>query len=303
MVQSPIYDGAGRAGLYSSKARESSHPGPAVMRVGNHLAVACLFFGAAFAAFVSGSLDQRVGNLFFFGLIPAIGFYAGGHAVGQLLVFGVVLCDLCFRYAVHLISGLLSWAGTQGSQTRPGAPAPNGAGRIDSRRHFRSRAVELIFSDRSDEGPCMAQSSDFPMTTNFRSVTCCSRVLRRLVIIGLFLTTFGFGWLGVYDAPPDSQREAAAPTIDAVVERIIGVESYGDPNAKNKRSSATGLGQFLDETWLDMIRAHRPDLAKGRSQDEILELRRDAKVAREITARFTQRNAEMLRKRGLPVTP
>jgi hypothetical protein len=152
----------------------------------------------------------------------------------------------------------------------------------------------------------MAQSSDFPMTTNFRSVTCCSRVLRRLVIIGLFLTTFGFGWLGGYDAywPPDSQREkTAGPTIDAVVERIIGVESHGDPNAKNKRSSATGLGQFLDETWLDMIRAHRPDLAKGRSQAEILELRRDAKIAREITARFTERNAEMLRKRGLPVTP
>jgi hypothetical protein len=117
---------------------------------------------------------------------------------------------------------------------------------------------------------------------------------------------FGFGWLGVYDAygPPDSLREeAVAPTIDAVVERIIGVESHGDPNAKNKRSSATGLGQFLDETWLDMIRGHRPDLAKGRSQSEILELRRDAEVAREITARFTQRNAEMLRKRGLPVTP
>jgi hypothetical protein len=122
----------------------------------------------------------------------------------------------------------------------------------------------------------------------------------------VFLTAFGFGWLGGYDVywPPDSQREEAAePTIDAVVERIIGVESHGDPNAKNKRSSATGLGQFLDETWLDMIRAHRPDLAKGRSQDEILELRRDAKVARELTARFTQRNVEMLRKRGLPVTP
>jgi hypothetical protein len=137
-------------------------------------------------------------------------------------------------------------------------------------------------------------------------VTCCSRALRRRIIIGVFLMAFGFGWLGVYDAygPPDFQREEApAPTIDVVVERIIGVESHGDPNAKNKRSSATGLGQFLDETWLDMIRAHRPDLAKGRSQDEILELRRDAKVAREITARFTQRNVEMLRKRSLPVTP
>jgi len=52
-----------------------------------------------------------------------------------------------------------------------------------------------------------------------------------------------------------------------------------------------------------MIRAHRPDLAKDRTQVEILELRRDAKIAREITARFTKRNAEMQRKRGLPVTP
>jgi hypothetical protein len=145
------------------------------------------------------------------------------------------------------------------------------------------------------------------MTTNFGSVTCLSRVLGRLIIMCVSLTTFGFGWLGGYDGywPPDSQREepTAVPPINAVVERIIGVESDGDPNAKNKRSSATGLGQFLDETWLDMIRAHRPDLAKGRSQAEILELRRDAKVAGEITTRFTERNAAMLRRRGLPVTP
>jgi hypothetical protein len=145
------------------------------------------------------------------------------------------------------------------------------------------------------------------MTTNFGSMTCCRLVLRRLFIMGMSLSAFSLVWLGGYDAywPPDSQREApiARPAIDTVVERIIGVESNGDPNAKNKRSSATGLGQFLDETWLDMIRAHRPDLAKEHSQSEILELRRDAKVAREITARFTERNAEMLRKRGLPVTP
>jgi hypothetical protein len=48
-----------------------------------------------------------------------------------------------------------------------------------------------------------------------------------------------------------------------------------------------------------MISAHRPDLAKGRSQAEILELRRDAKIAREITARFTERNAAVLSKRGV----
>jgi hypothetical protein len=133
------------------------------------------------------------------------------------------------------------------------------------------------------------------------------RGLRPLIIIGMLLAAFSFGGLGGSDSywPPDSRRQepTAGAAIDAVVDRIIRVESDGDPNAKNKRSSATGLGQFLDETWLDMIRAHRPDLAKGRSRDEILELRRDAKVAREITARFTERNAGMLRKRGLPVTP
>jgi hypothetical protein len=47
-------------------------------------------------------------------------------------------------------------------------------------------------------------------------------------------------------------------TLDTLVDRIIGIESEGDANAKNKKSSATGLGQFLNETWLDMIRAYRP---------------------------------------------
>lgn len=89
----------------------------------------------------------------------------------------------------------------------------------------------------------------------------------------------------------------------AIVERIIEVESAGDVNAKNKRTSATGLGQFLDETWLDLIRAYRPDLSRGRNTDEILELRRDATLNREITIRFVERNAATLKRRGLPVTP
>ena len=90
------------------------------MRTGNHLAIVCLFCGAAFAAFVSGSLEQRIGNLFCFGLLPVISFYAGSHVLGQLLVFGVELCDLCFRCAVRLISVLLSWAGTHVSNLTGG---------------------------------------------------------------------------------------------------------------------------------------------------------------------------------------
>jgi hypothetical protein len=44
-------------------------------------------------------------------------------------------------------------------------------------------------------------------------------------------------------------------------------------------------------------------LVKDRSEGEILEMRRDAGLAREITLRFTERNARILRNRGLPVTP
>jgi hypothetical protein len=63
-----------------------------------------------------------------------------------------------------------------------------------------------------------------------------------------------------------------------------------------------GLGQFLDETWLDLMRAYRPDLARGRSERETLDLRREPKLTREIIMRFVARNIEMLRQRRLPVT-
>src|SRR5262245_16766656 len=125
MGRAPIYNGINRARLYSSNARGSPQPGPAVMRAGNHLAVVCLFFGAAFAAFVSGSLEQRLGNLFSFGLMPAVGFYVGGHILGQLLMFGVQLCDIimarCFRYLVRLLNDLLSWQGRMSQTGWPGA--------------------------------------------------------------------------------------------------------------------------------------------------------------------------------------
>jgi hypothetical protein len=250
------------------------------MRAGKYLAVICLFFGGALAAFVSGSLEPRLGNLFCFGLMPAVGFYVGGYVLGQLLVFGVKLCDTimarCSHYATQSANAFITRASAHLSKwladdvhTKPNADGPNGDGfGLEVRRGWRSWS---------------------------------------LIVAAVSLTAVGLGCL--VTAPSywklHSQHEAwtTATAIQAVVEQIIGVESDGDPNAKSKRSSATGLGQFLDETWLYMISAHRPDLAKGRSQADILELRRDAKIAREITALFTERNAELLSKRGLPVTP
>jgi hypothetical protein len=94
-------------------------------------------------------------------------------------------------------------------------------------------------------------------------------------------------------------------TIDVrdLVERIIKVESAGLANKKNKLSSATGAGQFLDDTWLEAVRKHRRDLTHGRRDKELLELRRDAELSREIITRLIEQYAATLRKRGLPLTP
>jgi Transglycosylase SLT domain len=131
------------------------------------------------------------------------------------------------------------------------------------------------------------------------------RGIRRFMLAGLLLTAFGLGWFGggsIIRYFDKRDELAASAAVNAVVEKIIAVESNGDPNAKSSRSSALGLGQFLDETWLDLIRTYRPDLISGRSETETLELRREAKLAREMTTRLVERNVAMLRQRGLPVT-
>ena len=52
-----------------------------------------------------------------------------------------------------------------------------------------------------------------------------------------------------------------------------------------------------------MTATYRPDLAQGRSHSEILELRHDPALMREITARLVDHNAKILGHRNLPVTP
>jgi hypothetical protein len=101
---------------------------------------------------------------------------------------------------------------------------------------------------------------------------------------------------------PSDRATIEAIDVKALVERIIKVESNGIPNAKNKLSSATGAGQFLDDTWLEAVRKHRRDLTKGRSDKELLELRLDAELTKEIITLLVEQYAGTLRKRGLPLT-
>jgi hypothetical protein len=129
--------------------------------------------------------------------------------------------------------------------------------------------------------------------------------LRSVATIGALVVALGLGGWSTAALVRflNSGIELTGPAaVNALVDRIISAESGNRFDAINKASSAAGAGQFIEATWLDLIRVHRPELAKIKTKAETLDLRREPKIAREMTTRFVERNAAMLRKRGLPVT-
>lgn len=99
----------------------------------------------------------------------------------------------------------------------------------------------------------------------------------------------------------DSSKAETGNPVHDTVNRIIGAESSGNPNAKNTKSSAEGLGQFIDSTWFYMVRKYRPDIANGKTNAQLKALKRDPAIAREMTTRYVEENAALLKKHGFPV--
>lgn len=91
-------------------------------------------------------------------------------------------------------------------------------------------------------------------------------------------------------------------------------ESSLDPKAKAQTSSATGLFQFLDQTWFEVMKSDGARLGYGRYADaittnangdltiadkrlreEVLKLRENPAVAADMAAAFTQNNGAYLK--------
>lgn len=91
---------------------------------------------------------------------------------------------------------------------------------------------------------------------------------------------------------------AGSNAVEALIGQIIRVESGGNARARNPLSTASGLGQFIESTWLRMMRTYRPDLVASMSRSELLDLRFDAAMSREMVRRLAQENEAYLRARG-----
>lgn len=74
-------------------------------------------------------------------------------------------------------------------------------------------------------------------------------------------------------------------------------ESSFDPAAKARTSSATGLYQFIDSTWMQMVERYGADYGldtDGMSKKDILALRKDPEASSFMAAAFASENEKVL---------
>lgn len=97
-------------------------------------------------------------------------------------------------------------------------------------------------------------------------------------------------------------REAIDKVLGGgLIDKIVSAESGGNASAKNPNSSATGLGQFIESTWIRMFKQYFPDRAAGMTDGMILALRENAELSRKMVELYAAENAKVLQDAGVAV--
>lgn len=160
---------------------------------------------------------------------------------------------------------------------------------------------DLMDSERFDEAAGLVEKyKDFASPNTILKARERINEAWRDSIINDAVSNIGRDGIVTITLPGNGQMSEVSPIQDTV-NRIIRHESQGKADAKNKNSSAAGLGQFIDSTWLNMIKTYRPDVAEGRSREQVLALKTDPKLSREMTEKYVMQNSQRLQAAGLPV--
>lgn len=96
--------------------------------------------------------------------------------------------------------------------------------------------------------------------------------------------------------------DGGGSAVEVLVDQIIRVESGGKADAANPLSSAVGLGQFIESTWLRMMQQYRPDLASTMDRASLLALRTDPTISRDMVTALAREGESYLRARGHDIT-
>ena len=101
------------------------------------------------------------------------------------------------------------------------------------------------------------------------------------------------------NSPPAAKpKNRPAMTMDKFLDRLMIAESGGNNYARNARSTATGPYQFIESTFLSVLRRHFPKRVTNLTATQILALRTDRGLARDAARAYTRDNATYLTAAG-----
>jgi hypothetical protein len=109
---------------------------------------------------------------------------------------------------------------------------------------------------------------------------------------------------GAKQIEANAAAEAAPPavTLKTFLDRLMMAESGGQDAARNPRSTAVGPFQFIQETFLDVVRRHFAEETMSLSTVALLGLRQDRAFARRAAEAYSKDNAAHLAREGLPTS-
>jgi hypothetical protein len=90
--------------------------------------------------------------------------------------------------------------------------------------------------------------------------------------------------------------------IDQFLDRLMWAESNGQAEARNPRSSAYGPYQFIESTFLYVVKRYFGEEVVALSDDDILRLRSNFAFSRRAALAYTKENAATLREQDIPPT-
>lgn len=133
--------------------------------------------------------------------------------------------------------------------------------------------------------------------------SAADRFLGKLKEITGTLTSMSSGAGGLFSGIGSSMQQffGGGGVSGNYLQRLIGAESGGDPNAAAKTSSAVGLGQFIETTWLQFIREMKPGLL-GLNRDAMMDLRKNPEMMKQAIMWYANQNAGVLSQAGLAAT-
>jgi hypothetical protein len=101
---------------------------------------------------------------------------------------------------------------------------------------------------------------------------------------------------------PDAAEPLAQALIDQFLDRLMWAESNGQAEARNPRSSAYGPYQFIESTFLYVVKRYFGEEVVTLSDEDILRLRSNFAFSRRAALAYTKENAATLREQDVPPT-